>query len=83
MRCQPEPGGGLTCEHGCESIYRHDGRFLSGEQSPVGGKVRTVVAVRGDQAVYNVTNVTPTYVGTELPGSPVVNFGTASSGTAT
>jgi hypothetical protein len=46
-------------------------------------KVRTVVAVRGDQAIYNVTNLTPSYVAAELPGSPVVNFAAANSGTAT
>jgi hypothetical protein len=46
-------------------------------------KFRTVLAVRGDQAIYNVTNLTPSYVATELPGAPVVNFAAANSGTAT
>jgi len=46
-------------------------------------KFRTVVAVRGDDAIYNVTSLTPNYVATELPGSPMVNFATANSGTAT
>ena len=46
-------------------------------------KFRTVLALRGDQAIYNVTNLTPSYVATELPGAPVVDFATANSGTAT
>jgi hypothetical protein len=46
-------------------------------------KFRTVLAVRGDEAIYNVTNLTPNYVAAELPGSPVVNFAVANSGTAT
>ena len=46
-------------------------------------KFRTVVAVRGDEAIYNITSLTPNYVATELPGSPVVNFAAANSGTAT
>jgi hypothetical protein len=46
-------------------------------------KLRTVLAVRGDEAIYNVTNLTPSYVATELPGAPVVNFAAANSGTAT
>ena len=46
-------------------------------------KFRTVLAVRGDEAIYNVTNLTPNYVATELPGAPVVNFAAANSGTAT
>jgi hypothetical protein len=45
-------------------------------------KFRTVVAVRGDEAIYNVTNVTPPYVASELPGSPVVNFMELNSGVA-
>jgi len=46
-------------------------------------KFRSVIAIRGDEAIYNVTNLTPTYVATELPGAPVVNFGELNSGTAT
>jgi len=46
-------------------------------------KVRTVLAVRGDDAIYNVTSLTPTYVASELAGAPVVNFAAANSGTAT
>jgi hypothetical protein len=45
-------------------------------------KFRTVLAVRGDEAIYNVTNVTPPYVASELPGSPVVNFMELNSGSA-
>jgi len=45
-------------------------------------KFRTVLAVRGDEAIYNVTTLTPGYVATELPGAPVVNFAAANSGTA-
>jgi hypothetical protein len=44
-------------------------------------KFRTVVAMRGDEAIYNVTSLTPNYVATELPGAPVVNFAAANSGT--
>jgi hypothetical protein len=46
-------------------------------------KVRSVLALRGDEAIYNVTSLTPPYVATELPGSPVVNFAELNSGTAT
>jgi outer membrane receptor protein involved in Fe transport len=46
-------------------------------------KFRSVLAFRGDEAIYNVTSLTPPYVATELPGSPVVNFAAANSGTAT
>jgi hypothetical protein len=46
-------------------------------------RFRTVFAVRGDEAVYNVTSLTPNYVATELPGAPVVNLAAANSGTAT
>jgi Carboxypeptidase regulatory-like domain/TonB-dependent Receptor Plug Domain/TonB dependent receptor len=45
-------------------------------------KFRSVLAVRGDEAIYDVTNLTPTYVATELPGAPVVNFGELNSGWA-
>lgn len=46
-------------------------------------KFRTVVALRGDEAVYNVTSLTPSYTATELSGDPVVNFAAANSGKAT
>jgi hypothetical protein len=46
-------------------------------------KVRSVVAFRGDEAIYSVTSLTPPYVTIELPGSPVVNFAELNSGTAT
>jgi outer membrane receptor protein involved in Fe transport len=45
-------------------------------------KLRSDLSVRGDEAIYNVTNVTPAYVATELPGAPVVNFAELNSGTA-
>ena len=45
-------------------------------------KFRSVLAVRGDDAKYIVTSLTPPYAATELPGAPVVNFA-ANSGTAT
>ena len=45
-------------------------------------KVRSVLAFRGDEAIYNVTNLTPTYVATELPGAPVINFDELNSGSA-
>ncbi len=45
-------------------------------------KFRSVLAIRGDEAIYNVTNLTPIYVATELPGAPVVNFAELNSGTA-
>ena len=46
-------------------------------------KFRTVLAFRGDEARYAVTNVTPSYPATELPGAPVVNFAAANTGTVT
>ena len=46
-------------------------------------KFRSVLALRGDEAIYNVTSLTPPYVATGLPGSPVVNFAELNSGTAT
>jgi hypothetical protein len=45
-------------------------------------KFRSVLALRGDNARYAVTNVTPSYTATELPGAPLVNFAAANSGTA-
>ena len=45
-------------------------------------KFRSVVALRGDEAIYNVTNLTPSYVATELPGAPVINFADLNSGSA-
>ena len=46
-------------------------------------KFRSVMAFRGDQAIYVVTNLTPPYVATELPGAPVSDFAKLNSGTAT
>jgi outer membrane receptor protein involved in Fe transport len=46
-------------------------------------KFRWDLALRGDEAIYNVTSLTPPYVATELPGAPVVNFAELNSGTAT
>jgi len=46
-------------------------------------KFRAVLALRDDEAIYNVTSLTPSYVATELPGAPVVNLAAANSGTAT
>ena len=40
-------------------------------------KFRTVLALRGDEARYAVTSLTPSYTATELPGAPVVNFAAA------
>jgi len=45
-------------------------------------KFRWVLALRGDEAIYNVTSLTPAYVASELPGAPVVNFAALNSGTA-
>jgi hypothetical protein len=45
-------------------------------------KFRSALAVRGDEAIYVVTNLTPPYVATELPGAPVVNFAELNSGSA-
>ena len=45
-------------------------------------KFRSVLALRGDEAIYNVTNLTPSYVATELPGAPVINFAALNSGSA-
>jgi hypothetical protein len=43
-------------------------------------KFRSVLALRGDEAIYVVTSLTPSYVATELPGAPVVNFAELNSG---
>src|SRR5271166_4011045 len=45
-------------------------------------KFRSVLALRGDEAIYVVNNLTPAYVATELPGAPVINFAELNSGTA-
>ncbi len=39
--------------------------------------------MRGDDAIYDVTSLTPGYTASELPGAPAVNFAAANSGTAT
>jgi hypothetical protein len=49
-------------------------------------KFRSVLALRGDDAKYVVSSLTPTYVATELLSTPefsVANFARANSGTAT
>jgi hypothetical protein len=46
-------------------------------------KFRSVLALRGDEAIYVVSNLTPSYVASELPGAPVINFAQLNSGTAT
>ena len=46
-------------------------------------KFRSVVALRGDDAKYVVTSLTPSYSATELPSAPVVNFAELNSGSAT
>jgi len=46
-------------------------------------KFRSVLALRGDEAIDAVTSLTPNYVAAELPGAPVVNFAAANTGTAT
>ena len=46
-------------------------------------KFRSVLAFRGDEAIYHVTSLTPPYVATELRGIPGVDFAAANSGTAT
>ncbi len=43
-------------------------------------KFRSVLAFRGDEAIYSNTNLTPSYVATELPGAPVINFSELNSG---
>lgn len=45
-------------------------------------KFRSVVVLRGDEAIDAVTDLTPPYVATELPGAPVINFSELNSGTA-
>jgi hypothetical protein len=44
-------------------------------------KFRTIVAMRGDDATYVVTNLTPSYTAAELAGAPAVDFAAANSGT--
>jgi Carboxypeptidase regulatory-like domain/TonB-dependent Receptor Plug Domain/TonB dependent receptor len=46
-------------------------------------KFRSDLAVRGDDAKYIVTSLTPSYVATELSSSPTVNFAQLNSGSAT
>ena len=46
-------------------------------------KFRSVLALRGDAGHVDVTDLTPSYVATELPGAPVVNFAQLNSGSAT
>ena len=44
-------------------------------------RFRTDLALRGDDANYIVTSLTPSYTASEVPGAPVVNFAAANSGT--
>lgn len=46
-------------------------------------KFRSILAFRGDDAMENVTSLTPSYTASELPGNPVVNFAAANSGAVT
>jgi hypothetical protein len=46
-------------------------------------KFRSVLGLRGDDAKYVVTSLTPSYVATELPSAPEVNFADLNSGSAT
>ena len=46
-------------------------------------KFRSVLALRGDGAKYVVTSLTPSYVASELPSAPQVNFAELNSGSAT
>jgi len=46
-------------------------------------KFRSVLGLRGDDAKYVVTSLTPSYVATELPSTPEVNFADLNSGSAT
>ena len=57
--------------------------FYAQNQIEWSDKFRSVLAFRGDEAIYNVTSLTPPYIATELPGSPVVNFAQFNSGTTT
>ena len=43
-------------------------------------KFRTVLALRGDEAIYSNTNLNPPYIASELPGAPVINFAELNSG---
>ena len=45
-------------------------------------KYRSVRALRGDEAIYNVTNLTPPYTASDLTGAPVINFAQLNSGSA-
>jgi outer membrane receptor protein involved in Fe transport len=45
-------------------------------------KFRSVLTIRGDEAIYNVTSLTPEYVASELPGNPVISFARLNSGSA-
>jgi outer membrane receptor protein involved in Fe transport len=46
-------------------------------------KFRSVLGLRGDDAKYVVTSLTPSYVAAELPSAPEVNFADLNSGSAT
>ena len=46
-------------------------------------RFRSVLGLRGDDAKYLVTSLTPSYLASELPTSPMVNFAQLNSGSAT
>jgi hypothetical protein len=46
-------------------------------------KFRSVLAVRGDEAKYVVTSLTPSYIATELASAPAIDFAQLNSGSAT
>ena len=45
-------------------------------------KIRSVLAFRGDEAIYSNTNLNPPYVANELPGAPVIDYAQLNSGSA-
>ncbi|HEY0704132.1 MAG TPA: TonB-dependent receptor [Candidatus Acidoferrales bacterium] len=46
-------------------------------------KFRWNLAIRGDEAIYDVRSLTAPYIASELPGAPVVDFSRLNSGTVT
>ena len=45
-------------------------------------KIRSVLAFRGDEAIYSNTNLNPPYVATVLPDAPVIDYAQLNSGSA-
>ncbi len=61
---------GLEAEFGKFSQaldYGHDGQLLCREIQ-WSEKLRSALALCGDEAIYNVSNLMPSYVASELPG---------------